>query len=213
MCVCVCACACARIGVTGNLKRERLVSPQHDDFLCQQTVSRKIDPYYDEINFNGQGFQIFPTKSLKIRTFNDASLGSALLSSSVELFCLPCWVLLSPVLISFRVTVCGGLAVGDKQTRNFICFTLDTDRRRKSLNWLRAGIHPFIYRLHNLYRCSFTALHRLIWRAALWYFLTLAVLRNYPNVCMLLMWKVCDVFPGKYLSQHWGCWFVMRSKT
>ena len=90
MCVCVCACACARIGVTGNLKRERLVSPQHDDFLCQQTVSRKIDPYYDEINFNGQGFQIFPTKSLKIRTFNDASLGSALLSSSVELFCLPC---------------------------------------------------------------------------------------------------------------------------
>lgn len=68
----------AYIRVTGNLKCERLGSPQLDDFLCQQTVSWKIDSYYDEINFNGQGFQIFPTKSLKIRGFNAAFLCSLL---------------------------------------------------------------------------------------------------------------------------------------
>lgn len=82
------------IEVTGNLKCERLVSPQHDNFLCQQTVSWKIGPYYDEINFNGQGFQIFPTKSLKIRTFNDAFVQFSVVLSSVQLspvlFCLLC---------------------------------------------------------------------------------------------------------------------------
>lgn len=97
MCVCVC------IGVTSNLKCERLVSPQHDDFLRQQTVSWKIDPYYDEINFNGQGFQIFPTKSLKIRVFNDASLCSALVQlsavfSSVESSAVVFALLISPLL-------------------------------------------------------------------------------------------------------------------
>lgn len=80
--VLVCVRVC--IEVTGNLKCERLVSPQHDDFLCQQTVSWKIEPYYDEINFNGQGFQIFPTKSLKIKTFNDASFCSSAVFYCVE---------------------------------------------------------------------------------------------------------------------------------
>lgn len=70
--LCADASACACVEVTGNLKCKCMVSPQRDDFLCQQTVSWKIGPYYDEINFNGQGFQIFPTKSLKIRAFNDA---------------------------------------------------------------------------------------------------------------------------------------------
>lgn len=50
-------------------------SPLRDDSLCQQTASRKINAYYDEINFNGQGFQIFPRKSLQIRTSNDTVLG------------------------------------------------------------------------------------------------------------------------------------------
>lgn len=50
-------------GVNGNLKCKRSVSPQRDDSLSQQTASRKIDAYYDEINFNGQGFQIFSRQS------------------------------------------------------------------------------------------------------------------------------------------------------
>lgn len=119
MCVRGCACACVRIGVTGNLKCERLVSPQHDDFLCQQTVSWKIDLYYDEINFNGQGFQIFPTKSLKIRTLNDAFLCSALRFSSAE-SCTVLFALLNSPLhcvdfILCCVTVGGRLAARDKQ--------------------------------------------------------------------------------------------------
>lgn len=97
MCAHVCMCVCVCIGVTGNLKCERLVSPQHDDFLCQQTVSWKIDSYYDEINFNGQGFQIFPTKSLKIRTWR-----FSLLCTSVHfiLHCFVCSVESSPPLSS-----------------------------------------------------------------------------------------------------------------
>lgn len=61
-CVCACVCVCVLSEVNGNLKCELFVSAQRDDFLCQQTVSRKIVVYYDEINFNGQGFQIFSAK-------------------------------------------------------------------------------------------------------------------------------------------------------
>lgn len=55
--------------------------------LCQQTTSRKIDMYYDEINFRGQGFQIFPTKSPEIRTSNDTTLGCVSLQISTAECC------------------------------------------------------------------------------------------------------------------------------
>lgn len=43
--------------------------------------------YYDEINFKGQGFQIFPTKSKKIRTSNDTVLGCVGLQISATECC------------------------------------------------------------------------------------------------------------------------------
>lgn len=88
----LCTCVCVFSEVTGNLKCELFVSAQRDDFLRQQTVSRKIVMYYDEINFNGQGFQIFSAKWLMTRTLNDTFLCS-------ELFC--CLVYITEVSSGF----------------------------------------------------------------------------------------------------------------
>lgn len=54
--------------------------------------------YYDEINFKGQGFQIFPTKSKKIRTSNDTVLGCVGLQISHGVLC---WSVSAPPFVLF----------------------------------------------------------------------------------------------------------------
>lgn len=89
-CVCVLVWVCVvKCWVTGNLKCECLVSLQHDDFLCQQTVSQKIDVYYDEINLTVKDSRSFQQSHRRLgHSMTLFLLRTSLLFQSLQAHCL-----------------------------------------------------------------------------------------------------------------------------